>query len=79
MCDSSRPLNGADAIPYENGEPVKCGVAWRAGHPESSWRLVWLFDGGKRREPFGTPYRKAREACLVAKRINEGSGAEVAA
>jgi hypothetical protein len=61
------------AIPLEveNGAIVRCGVS----SDETGWRLVWLRDGGRRKEPFGEPFENAKKAARASRVINERGGA----
>lgn len=35
------------------------------------WRLAWMRDGGRRKEPFGDPFPSGREAARASARLNE--------
>ncbi|MFN2419259.1 MAG: hypothetical protein ABR593_10105 [Candidatus Limnocylindria bacterium] len=52
-------------IPVENAAPVKV-----TSLPGGAWTLAFLLDGGRKVEPFGTPYASVRAACRVAERMN---------
>lgn len=57
------------AIPLEveGGAVVRACVVQDA----TGWRLAWAREGGLRKEAFGEPFAKAREACRAAAKINE--------
>jgi hypothetical protein len=57
------------AIPLEveNGAIVRCGASIVGGE----WRLVWLRDGGRRKEAFGDPFPSGMLAARASRKINE--------